>query len=182
MLKIALLLLAVVCLGKDWSDPEFAPPPFDYFGRPIVKFDKLALHLIHDKTDNRIFPMPLPGAVHDGDTFTLILQFDHLEGAKGTWIEEIRIADIDAPEKGQPLYDAARKRLVELVHYKPVVVEPISRGRYRRVIARVYDVYGKDIALQLLREGFVRCYKTCKRKDYLAAEKDARDHKRGIWK
>lgn len=49
----------------------------------------------------------------------------------------VRIAGIDAPEKGQPFGNASRKRLGELVARKEVRVEFNKYDRYGRIVGKV---------------------------------------------
>ena len=67
--------------------------------------------------------------VADGDTITM------LDSNKVQ--HRIRIAGIDAPEKGQPFGNASRKRLGELVARKEVRVEFTKYDRYARIVGKV---------------------------------------------
>lgn len=78
--------------------------------------------------------------VHDGDTFSV--------GAR-----RIRIRGIDAPERGQPGAAAAARRLAELLRHRPVVIVPVGRDVYGRLLADVY-VGGRRVADLLRQEGF----------------------------
>jgi len=79
----------------------------------------------------------------DGDSF--------LMRADGRDVE-VRIADIDAPEKGQPFADASRDALRELAEGSAVRVEPITTDRYGRTIGRVF-VGGTDVGRFLVEQG-----------------------------
>jgi endonuclease YncB( thermonuclease family) len=68
-------------------------------------------------------------SVADGDTITV------LDSNKEQ--HRIRLAGIDAPEKGQPFGNASKKRLSELVGGKEVRVEFEKYDRYGRVVGKV---------------------------------------------
>lgn len=68
-------------------------------------------------------------AVTDGDTIR-VLSADSVE-------YKIRLTGIDAPERGQPFGNAARKHLASLVAGKEVLVESSKTDRYGRVLGKV---------------------------------------------
>src|SRR5512139_3692217 len=68
--------------------------------------------------------------VADGDTITVI-DSDKVQ-------HRVRIAGIDAPEKGQPFGNASKKRMSELVSRKVVRVEFQKRDRYGRIVGKVW--------------------------------------------
>lgn len=67
--------------------------------------------------------------VDDGDT--LVLSF-------GTKRTRVRLAGIDAPEKGQPFARESREMLAELMSGGPIGVEKTGEDRYGRTLAVVY--------------------------------------------
>ena len=68
--------------------------------------------------------------IADGDTIT-VLDSDKEQ-------HRIRIAGIDAPEKGQPFANASRKRLGELVAGKEVRIEFEKYDHYGRIVGKVW--------------------------------------------
>jgi len=64
--------------------------------------------------------------VVDGDTFTT-------ESRKNS----VRLADVDAPEKGEPGAEAARRKLANLIAKKVVSIETVARDTYGRSVAKV---------------------------------------------
>jgi endonuclease YncB( thermonuclease family) len=68
--------------------------------------------------------------VADGDTITV------LDSNKEQ--HRVRIAGIDAPEKGQPFGNVSKKRLSELVGRKDVRVEYQKYDRYGRIVGKVW--------------------------------------------
>ena len=78
-------------------------------------------------------------------------------------------------------FEAAAKRLKELVDGKSVRVVYEDADRYGRILGIVY-VSDSDINLQMLREGCAWHYKYYdKTKSYSDAENEARAAKRGLW-
>ena len=64
--------------------------------------------------------------VRDGDSFGT---------QRGT---EVRLANVNAPEKGKPGYLSAKRKLESLILRKYVEVNPVATGPYGRVVAQVY--------------------------------------------
>jgi endonuclease YncB( thermonuclease family) len=71
--------------------------------------------------------------------------------------EDVRIAFIDAPEKGQPFGKRAKAAMSELVFGKDVELRPHSIDRYGRLAATVY-VDGIDAGPELLKAGLAWPY------------------------
>ncbi len=67
--------------------------------------------------------------VIDGDTFELNQE---LQGTK-----RVRIANIDAPEKGQKGHQAAINKLKKLIENKEVTINPRAKDKYGRLVAEV---------------------------------------------
>ncbi len=124
--------------------------------------------------------------VLDGDTFA---------ATDGNVQFRVRIAAMDAPEKGQAYAKLATYRLKSLVLNKQVTIIPVGRGfdRYGRVLGKVIRA-GEDIALNMISDGLATYYRpTCQdypaAKDkynyepeiYIAAENKARQTKKNLW-
>ena len=69
----------------------------------------------------------------------------------------VRIAFIDAPEKGQPFGERAKEALSKLVFDKEVELSPHTIDRYGRLVARVF-VSNQDVGLELLKAGLCWVY------------------------
>jgi hypothetical protein len=80
-------------------------------------------------------------SVHDGDTLRAI---DERKAE-----QRIRLAGIDAPERGQPFGNVARKRLAALTMGKAVAVDVEDRDRYGRTAARL-KADGLDVGRQMV--------------------------------
>ena len=118
-------------------------------------------------------------AVQDGDTVT-ILDADHVQ-------HRVRIAGIDAPEKAQAFGEAAKQSLARLVHGQRVDAHCPKRDRYGREVCSVY-LGARDVGLEQVRGGYAWWYREYAREQtpgeraaYEAAEKDAREARRGLW-
>ena len=68
--------------------------------------------------------------IADGDTFTLLTPTN--EKVK------IRLAEIDAPESGQPYGNKSKQALSGLITGKDVTVVVQTKDRYRRTVGRPY--------------------------------------------
>ena len=111
--------------------------------------------------------------VYDGDTIEVM--------AGGPSSLRIRLHAIDAPEKGQPFSNVARKRTRELTEGKRVRVEVRDRDQYDRLVARIY-VDGTDLSEQLIREsGSVDLTPTYAELALGGAQREARRARRGLW-
>ena len=125
--------------------------------------------------------------VQDGDTFI---------ATDGNIKFRVRIAAMDAPEKGQPYSKIATYRLKEMIEDKEVEIVPVDKGldRYSRVLGFV-KLNGEDVALTLIKQGLALYYRpTCKdypadKKKYnydpqahIKAEAKAKKEKLNIWK
>lgn len=118
--------------------------------------------------------------VVDGDTID-ILTPEHQR-------VRVRIAGIDAPEKRQPFGQVAKQRMSALAMGKAVRVESNKLDRYGRTVGVVF-ADGKDVGLELIRDGLAWHYKRYERTQspddrtqYAAAEVEAQRIHAGIWK
>lgn len=105
---------------------------------------------------------------YDGDTITLEDQ-------------NIRLYGIDAPERKQPYGMKAQKFLWSVVKDKKVTCIITSTDRYGRKVGRCFYNRKNDISRMMVEEGLAWAY-TDYAKDYVHAEKYARDKRYGLWK
>ena len=132
--------------------------------------------------------------VADGDTLTIIDR----KGFK----YRIRLAGIDAPEKGgQPYGKESTKGLIWLIHDKGITVEYSKRDRYGRIVGKVLVgpkgntfcllvecVRTLDVGLEQIKAGMAWHYKRYQnvqskedRKSYSNAEQVAKKKQVGLW-
>jgi endonuclease YncB( thermonuclease family) len=106
-------------------------------------------------------------AIADGDTLTV------LDESKTQ--HKIRLAGIDAPEKGQAFGTKARENLAAKVFRQTVRVEVIDVDRYRREVGRIY-IGDHFINMEMVRDGFAwRYVQYDKPGEFKAAEDEARE-------
>jgi len=117
--------------------------------------------------------------VSDGDSITVL--------SNGRQNHKIRLAGIDAPERGQPWASRSRQRLAALVFGREVDVETGKVDRYGRTLGKVL-VDGRDAGLVLLRAGLAWHYKAYQHEQvgedrwrYALAEHEARAYAEGLW-
>ena len=115
------------------------------------------------------------GKIFDGDSFLV-------RPAKGRDVD-VRLQDIDAPEKTQPYGNAARAALVKLIGGRKVFVDVIETDRYDRKIVRVYREPDRlDVAKAMVRDGHVWVYRrTVHDRSLIELEEQARAGQRGLW-
>lgn len=102
----------------------------------------------------------------------------------------VRLAGIDAPEKGQQCSTAqgkpwdcgagSTKHLLSLIKGNPVTCHGDSFDRYKRHIAVCY-VLGVDLNTAMVRGGWALDYRQFSHGKYAESESDARNAKRGMW-
>lgn len=118
--------------------------------------------------------------VTDGDTIT-VLDDQRTQ-------HKIRLAGIDAPEKAQAFGQRSKEHLSSLVFGKQVTVETEKQDRYRRTVGKVI-IDGRDANLAMVVAGLAWHYKKYESEQspsdrllYAAAELDAREARRGLWR
>jgi endonuclease YncB( thermonuclease family) len=122
-------------------------------------------------------PVTITGTVRrvlDGDS--LILQADGVD-------VEVRLAEIDAPEKGQPYADRSRKALQGMLVDRRARLVVLDIDRYGRTVARVYRLPDEVwINAEMVRRGHAWAYRRFVRdKRLYDIEREARERQRGLW-
>jgi len=106
---------------------------------------------------------------------------DSLIVSDGERQRELRIAEIDTPERGQPWGKRATQALRRLVEGKPLRVELVETDRYGREVSRLW-ADGVCVACELVRGGHAWAYrKYLRNHDLLALERSAREARIGLW-
>ncbi len=112
-------------------------------------------------------------SVHDGDTIG-VLDRDNVD-------RRVRLLGIDAPETKQPFGRRSRDALAKMVKGKAVELVGTEKDRYGRTLATVI-VGGKDVCLGLVQKGLAWHFtKYSSDQALAAAEREAREAKRGLW-
>jgi endonuclease YncB( thermonuclease family) len=111
-------------------------------------------------------------SVADGDTLTVLVGAERVK---------VRLAGIDAPERGQPWGRRAKQALSEKVAGHAVQVETKFHDRYGRRVGHV--IYSsRDINRELVREGHAWVYRHWLRDETLLDdESHARAARAGLW-
>jgi endonuclease YncB( thermonuclease family) len=143
---------AVTQILKDWQDPTSSPP-------------RQTADIVTGRA-----------RVVDGDS---------LEIGR----TRIRLFGIDAPEGRQDCRDAqdktyrcgtaARRELASLIGSRDVSCTPVGQSHDRRVA--VCKVEGRDLSESMIRKGFAVELRQHSKGRYAAAEREAREAKRGLW-
>ena len=112
--------------------------------------------------------------VFDGDTIKL---------STG---QAIRLVGINAPEKGEPLYEESSEKLSDLVLGKEIEMESdsVNRDRYNRLLRYLF-VNGVNVNIELVRNGYARAYLLQNNMKYSGeiqeAENYAKKNNLGMW-
>ena len=126
--------------------------------------------------------------VEDGDTFVI--------SVKGRGVSRVNLVGVDAPERGEPFGEPARRLLDTMLAGKEVEVwVKLEAGRSRRLpaemagVAHLRGMGMLDVSLLLIQSGLARHKKSepysmsnhaeC---HYVRAEEDARNARRGLWR
>lgn len=111
--------------------------------------------------------------VTDGDTLTVLDESNQQH--------TIRLAEIDAPERGQPWGARAKQTLSSLVFGKTVSLQQTDTDRYDRVVARVF-ADGEDVNRAMVGQGAAWAYRRYLTDQALiAVEAKARRDRLGLW-
>jgi len=114
--------------------------------------------------------------IADGDTLAA-----RCEVPSGREVIQVRVAEIDAPEKGQAFGNRSRQHLVELCFKKPATVRPQTTDRYGRTVARV-ECGGIDASADQVRAGMAWVFDRYVTDATLySLQEEARNAQRGLW-
>ncbi|MDR3087742.1 MAG: thermonuclease family protein [Azoarcus sp.] len=111
-------------------------------------------------------------SVFDGDTIDVLVIRKPLR---------VRLAKIDAPEKGQPFGTRSRRALAAAVSGKTVTVRESGVDQYGRILGTIL-LEGRNINRMMVEEGWAWAYRQyLKDRSLLDAEATARAGVRGLW-
>lgn len=112
-------------------------------------------------------------AVMDGDTLAVL--------DAGRQEHRIRLAEIDAPEKGQPFGQRSKQSLSGLCFGREAVIEDRGHDRYGRAIGRV-SCGGIDTSAEQVRRGMAWVFdRYATDRTLYAIQDEARAARRGLW-
>jgi endonuclease YncB( thermonuclease family) len=130
----------------------------------------LALHLSQAQAEELIGTVV---RVADGDTLTVSVGGEPVR---------VRLTEIDAPERGQPYNQVARRSLVELCMQQPARVDSAGQDKYGRTLGRVY-CDGVDANAEQVRRGLAWAFTRYLTDPEIARiEASARDASVGLWR
>jgi len=110
----------------------------------------------------------------DGDTYDILME--------GNKTIRIRMEGIDAPEKGMPFYNVAKKYLSALCFGKQVTLKISGNDNHGRTLAFSYLADGKELSHEMVRAGLAWHFKKYNSDaDLEQLEVEARNLKIGIW-
>jgi endonuclease YncB( thermonuclease family) len=116
-------------------------------------------------------------AVLDGDSLTARCERDGVRE-----VVPVRIAQIDAPERGQPFSQRSRQALIALCRDQPARLHAHGEDRYGRTLADV-ECRGTDAGTAQVREGLAWVFTRHATDVRLAPlEQQAREARRGLWR
>jgi endonuclease YncB( thermonuclease family) len=110
-------------------------------------------------------------AISDGDTLQLRTDEQFT----------VRLEGIDAPERGQPFGNQARRHLSNLCYGKTATVAISGDDQFGRKLGTV-TVGGEDINAAMVRDGYAWRYLHSDSKELARLESEARNESRGIWR
>lgn len=112
--------------------------------------------------------------VADGDTLSV--------SVAGGGLVRVRLAEIDAPERGQPYNQVARRSLVDLCMQRPAQIELNGTDKYGRTVGRVFC--GQvDVNAEQVRRGLAWAFTKYLTDPGIAAiEGEARAAGVGLWR
>ncbi|MCK5040620.1 MAG: thermonuclease family protein [Candidatus Aenigmarchaeota archaeon] len=155
-------------------------------------------YLSCDETEKEIFSKPdkTTDTIFENEERAKVIRIidgDTIEVQIGTIIEKIRIIGLDTPETKHPTKGVqcfgkeATEKMTELTKGKTITLEKDhsgdNRGKYGRLL-RYVIIEGKDIGLQMVKEGYGISYVKyphSKIQQYNKAETLAKTNKRGLW-
>lgn len=110
--------------------------------------------------------------VTDGDSIRILADNEELR---------IRLAEIDAPEKGQPFWKKSKDILAHYVAGKVVDVLVVDTDHYNRIVGHVY-IGDTWVNGELVRGGYAYVYpKYATNQRLYEYEQSARENQIGIW-
>lgn len=126
-----------------------------------------------ERSENAISFQARVVGVSDGDSLTVLDESNQQH--------RVRLAEIDAPERGQPWGDRSREALSALVFGKTISVQQTDTDRYGRVVARVFSD-GRDVNRTMVEQGAAWAYRQhTQDQTLIATEGRARRERAGLW-
>jgi len=110
-----------------------------------------------------------------------IVDGDGLKILENNVVTNIRLSDIDCPERHQPFGERARQTTADLAFGKTVSVKYKGKS-YNRLVAEVTLPDGRSLNRELVAQGYAWWYPAySKDKSYKQLEQNARENHLGLW-
>ncbi|HEY0983672.1 thermonuclease family protein [Schlesneria sp.] len=139
----------------------------------ILSFVSLSCGLVAAETTS---PEEIKGSVTrviDGDTFFI---------RDGKTLTSVRLAGIDAPERGQPFATQAHNALKEILARKDLVIRKVGSDPRDKKILVTVETDGTSVNAEMVQEGWAWCVEEGTPDTKLKElQKDAQDAHRGLW-
>lgn len=133
--------------------------------------------------------------ISDGDTIVCSVFIERSQNRVTEQIqseEKIRFCGIDAPEISQPLGRESRQKLTDFLQGKEIIISPIERDQYGRLVAEVFVKISQQseeelfINAEMVRSGLAFHYaqysNSCAgRSQIVDAENEAKSKAIGVW-
>lgn len=116
-------------------------------------------------------------AVLDGDSLTARCEVDGQAA-----VLQVRVAQIDAPERGQPFSQRSRQALIALCREQPARLRTAGEDRFGRTLAEV-ECQGRDVGAAQVEAGLAWVFERYASNPALSSlQAAARDDRRGLWR
>jgi endonuclease YncB( thermonuclease family) len=115
-------------------------------------------------------------------TVLTVMAGDTLKILHGKLARVVRLSGVDAPRMGQPWGEDARRFVQGLAQGRTVTVEPRGRKAGRQLLGNVILPDGRDLGMELLKEGLAWHDKRRSADAFLGElETNARKDRLGLW-
>lgn len=164
-MTVGCLLLLLSCKGGSDTTPGVAPQD-----SIEVHITSVTSHTFKNETCKGVVK-----SVSDGDTYNILLEGE-------TTPRRVRMAAIDAPEKGQDFYRKSRHYLDSLIWKQEVTLLVTQMDSYGRLLAYTYLSDGREMSHEMVRMGYAWHYQHYDQQaEFDSLEAIARNAKIGLW-
>ena len=139
----------------------------------ILSFLSLSCMLVAGETGSQEEIKGSVTRIIDGDTF-------FVRSSKS--LLRVRLAGIDAPERGQPFASQSHDALKEFLGQKDLLIQKSGVDPKDKKVLVTVEIKGTNVASEMVKEGWAWCVENDSPDAELTKlEKEAREAKRGLW-